>query len=87
MLEMTTTHLHTSWKTTACVEHPAREGVQNRHHWSRRPKTLHQNWVDQAGSRRHCCSCASVASKSFSLCESGWWSFWALLLILTFKQL
>ena len=30
---------------------------------------------------------ASVASTSFSLCESGWWSFRALLLILTFEQL
>ena len=41
----------------------------------------------QAGSRRHCCSCASVASMSFSLCEGRWWSFRALLLILTFEQL
>jgi len=43
--------------------------------------------VGQAGSRHHCCSCASVASTSFSLCEGGWWSFQALLLILTFEQL
>jgi len=33
-------------------------------------QTSHQNRVGQAGSRRHCCSCASVASSSFSL--SGW---------------
>ena len=53
------------------VEHPAREGVQNMHHWSRRPQTSHQNWVGQAGSCRHCCSCASVASTFFSLCKAG----------------
>jgi len=35
------------------------------------------------GSCRHCCSCASVASPSFSLCQGGQWSFRALLLILT----
>jgi len=69
------------------VEHPAREGVQNTHHWFWWPQTSHQNWVGQAGSRRRCCSCASVASTSFSLCEGGWWSFRALLLILTFEQL
>jgi len=69
------------------VEHPSREGVQNMHHWSRRPQTSHRNWVGQAGSRCHCCSCASVALTSFSLCEGGWWSFQALLLILTFEQL
>ena len=68
-------------------EHPAIEGVQNTHHWSRRPQTSHQNWVGQAWSRRHCCSCASVVSTSFSLCEGGWSSFQALLLILTFEQL
>jgi len=65
------------------VEHTAREGVQNMHHSSRRPQTLHQNRVGQAASRRHWCSCASVASPSFSLCQSGQWSFRALLLILT----
>jgi len=26
------------------VEHPARAGVQDTHHWSRRLQTLHQNW-------------------------------------------
>jgi len=51
------------------------------HHWSWRPQTSHQNRVGQAGSCRHCCSCTSVAS--FSLCQGGRWSFWALLLILT----
>ena len=64
-------------------EHPAREGVQNTHHGSRRPQTSHHNWVGQAGSCRHCCSCASVASTSFSLCEGGRWSFRAPLLVLT----
>ena len=57
------------------------------HHWSQRPQTWHKNWMGQAESRRHCCSCASVALTSFSLCEGGWWSFRALLLILTFEQL
>ena len=66
-----------------CVEYTAREGVQNTHHWFRRPQTSHQNRVGKAGSRRHCCSCASVASSSFSLCQSGGWSFRTLLLILT----
>jgi len=65
------------------VEYTATEGVQNMHHWSRRPQTSHQNWVGQAGSRSHCCSCASVASSSFSLCQGGRWSSQALLLILT----
>jgi len=65
------------------VEYTARECVQNTHHWSRRPQTLHQNRVGHAGSRRHCCSCASAASSSFSLCQGGRWSFRALLLILT----
>jgi len=37
----------------------------------------------QAVSRHHCCSFVSVASPSFSLCQGGQWSFWALLLILT----
>jgi len=67
------------------VEHTAREGVQNKYHWSWRPQTSHQNQnrVGQAVSRHHCCSCASVASSSFSLCQGGQWSFQALLLILT----
>jgi len=65
------------------MEYTAREGVQNTYHWSRRPQTSHQNRVGQAGSRRHCCSFASVASSSFSLCQGGRWSFRALLLILT----
>jgi len=65
------------------VEYTAREGVQNTHHWSRRPQTSHQNRVGHAGSRCHCCSCASVASSSFSLCHGGRWLFRALLLILT----
>ena len=51
--------------------------TQNTHQWSRRPQTSHQNWVGQGGSRRHCCSCASMASSSFSfsLCQGGRWSF------------
>jgi len=65
------------------VEYTAREDVQNTCHWSRRPQTSHQNRVGQAGSRRHWCSCASVASSSFSLCQGGRWSFRELLLILT----
>jgi len=66
------------------VEYTAKEGVQNiTYHWSRRPQTSHQNRVGQAGSHRHCCSCASVASSSFTLCQGGRWSFRALLLILT----
>jgi len=65
------------------VEYTAREGVQNTHHWSRRPETSHQNRVGQARSYRHCCSCASVASSSFGLCQGGRWSFRALLLIMT----
>jgi len=66
------------------VEHTAREGVQNTHHWCRRPQTSHQNQnrVGKAGSRRHCCSCVSVASPSFSFCQGGQWSLRALLLIL-----
>jgi len=48
-------------------------------------QTSHQNQnrVGQAASRHHCCSCASVASPSFSLCQGGLWSFRALLFILT----
>jgi len=67
------------------VEHTAIESVQNTHHWSRRPQTSHQNQnrVGLAASRHHCCSYASVASPSFSLCEGRQWSFRALLLILT----
>jgi len=34
-------------------------------------------------SGRHCCSCVSVASPSFILCQVEQWSFRALLLILT----
>jgi len=37
------------------IKHPARKGVQNTHHWSRRPQTSHQNSVGQARSRCHCC--------------------------------
>jgi len=63
------------------VEDTAREGVQNTHHWSWRPQTSHQNQnrVGQAGSRRHCCSCALVALLSFSWCQGGQRSFRALL--------
>ena len=60
-----------------------REGVQNTHHRSRRPPTSHRNEVGQPGSRRDCCSCASVASSSYRLCQGGRRSFRTLLLILT----
>jgi len=51
------------------VERTARECVQNTHHCSCNLKS--QNRVDQARSRRYCCSCASVAWSSFSLCRGG----------------
>jgi len=65
------------------VQHTAREGVQNMHHWSRWPQTSYQNRVGRAGSYCHCCSYDSVALSSFSLRRGGRWSFWALLLLLT----
>ena len=65
------------WGSQTGLAIAPREGVQNTYHWSRRPQTSHQNSfnsVGQAGNLttfRHCCSCASVASTSFSLCEGG----------------
>jgi len=61
------------------------EDVQHTHHWCRRPQTSrhNQNWLGYAASRHHRCSCASVASTSFSLCHSMRWSFRALFLILS----
>jgi len=72
VLEVTTTHLHTSWKITACGTSCKRRCIKHASLISTTSNITLELWVNQAGSRRHCYSSASVASTSFSLCEGGW---------------
>jgi len=44
----------------------------NKTQWSRRPQTLHQNWVSQAGSHCHCCSSASVTVSGVDVFQFVW---------------
>jgi len=86
VLEMTTTHLHTSWKTTACGASWKKRCIK---HASLILTTSNiaselsgPSWITPSLLQL----CVSGVA-SFSSCEGGWWSFRALLLILTFEQL